>query len=516
MEIDISQPSVAFKKHLALEGNNRIFFSGIFGIGKSYFLKNFFEERANEYLFVRLSPVNYSIANNIDIFDLVRYDILNQLIGEDDFEIKMIDPDFNEGHFNKAFLALRMKNLLESMLIFTAETPGGEQNLLIGAANFAGKIVPKLLEGIEKLAQKYSDEKDRIKNTEEKLALENLIRRMNLSNMYNHNIIDWAIQTGMDKMVGKRSENPQNPPVEKVLIIDDMDRLDPEHIFRLFNVFSVHFPDEGQNRFGFDKVIFVGDIYNIRSIFHARYGQNSDFSGYIDKFYAHQIFYFNNTEAINDIVEQILVSLPVDNEITGYSKKIWAKITAPILSSMVIAGAVNLRSLRKYAKIKETIHFHSNKITFKSPQRKYETDQFWSIQTLRLLANMFGDSIILKQAVKKTELFFANEGTSSIRIKNQDAIDCFEEYWGEFAFISDPKVERSKSPVPFHFESNQKNISFNYVIDFQPSSPNLIYLIKLQKGSFPDRLPELISYSDFFRLMDLALDYLIPLGVFKQ
>lgn len=89
-----------------------------------------------------------------------------------------------------------------------------------------------------------------------------------------NNLTDLAATNGEAKM--------------KVLIIDDLDRIDPEHIFRLFNIFSAHFDyHKGtDNKFGFNKVVFVCDIRNIRNMFHSRYGAATDFTGYIDKFYS--------------------------------------------------------------------------------------------------------------------------------------------------------------------------------------------------------------------------------------
>ena len=79
--------------------------------------------------------------------------------------------------------------------------------------------------------------------------------------------------------------------VTTVLLIDDLDRLDPEHVFRLFNIFSAHYDDVTEsNKFGFDKIIFVCDINNIQQMFNHRYGINVEFNGYIDKFYSSEIF----------------------------------------------------------------------------------------------------------------------------------------------------------------------------------------------------------------------------------
>ena len=58
-----------------LVDNNQMIFSGIFGIGKTYFLKEYFEQNSEDYELFLLSPVNYSISNNDDIIDYIKYDI---------------------------------------------------------------------------------------------------------------------------------------------------------------------------------------------------------------------------------------------------------------------------------------------------------------------------------------------------------------------------------------------------------------------------------------------------------
>ena len=82
MKIDITSEIERFKEHLTQTDNNKIIFSGIFGIGKTYFLKEFFLNNSEKYELFLLSPVNYSISNNDDIINYINYDIAFNLISK--------------------------------------------------------------------------------------------------------------------------------------------------------------------------------------------------------------------------------------------------------------------------------------------------------------------------------------------------------------------------------------------------------------------------------------------------
>ncbi len=82
-----------------------------------------------------------------------------------------------------------------------------------------------------------------------------------------------------------------------ILVIDDLDRIDPEHIFRILNIFSAH-DKLGENKFGFIKVILVCDINNIKHIYHHFYGKNVDFFGYINKFYSSEVYEYSNKDYV--------------------------------------------------------------------------------------------------------------------------------------------------------------------------------------------------------------------------
>ncbi len=114
------------------------------------------------------------------------------------------------------------------------------------------------------------------------------------------------------------SEAKANKEMKSVLIIDDLDRIDPEHIFRILNVFSaqVDLENKGKHKLGFDKVILICDIHNIRNIFHHRYGSHTDFSGYIDKFYSTEIFEYNFKRILARKLHTIFEKIEYGNDTT--------------------------------------------------------------------------------------------------------------------------------------------------------------------------------------------------------
>lgn len=90
------------------------------------------------------------------------------------------------------------------------------------------------------------------------------------------------------------------------MILDDLDRIDPEHIFRILNILSAYFEKENNNKFGFDTIILVADYTNLKHIFHHKFGREADFSGYIDKYFSISPYYFDNKKSVLDTVEGIL------------------------------------------------------------------------------------------------------------------------------------------------------------------------------------------------------------------
>lgn len=61
-----------FKVHCRIPNNKRILFSAPFGAGKSFFLTDYFSD--DHALFIKLHPIDYSVASNEDIFELMKHE----------------------------------------------------------------------------------------------------------------------------------------------------------------------------------------------------------------------------------------------------------------------------------------------------------------------------------------------------------------------------------------------------------------------------------------------------------
>lgn len=355
IELPIEKPSKDFEAHLALEDNGRIFFSGIFGSGKTYFLRKFFEQHQDKYLSVQLSPVHYAAAYNEDIFEFIRHDIIFKLTTEVPELYNTIKAEAEADKKSSApaeFIKTKIPEIIKGLVTML---PNGK-SIVGGADRIEGTLneyetrAQKLLDLMNETAEKYFYNPDV------------------MVNVFIEEIIDALANIGLGE---------DQHPKEKVLIIDDLDRVDPNHIFRILNVFSVHFdPDrEYGNKFGFDKVILVGDIENIRRIFHAKYSSEVDFSGYIDKFYSKEVFRFDNQGIYEGVASDLCESTTplkerykdyIDKFFAGYRKDLWVQLIMDLVGLEVL----NLRRLLKLYKqgikldIDKKIISHGNRLFF--------------------------------------------------------------------------------------------------------------------------------------------------------
>lgn len=93
-----------------------------------------------------------------------------------------------------------------------------------------------------------------------------------------------------------------------VLIIEDLDRIDPAHLFRILNVLGAHLDykykenSSSSNKFGFNNIITVFDYDITEHIFHHFYGEKANYHGYINKFKVHQPFHFSITDVAKEFL----------------------------------------------------------------------------------------------------------------------------------------------------------------------------------------------------------------------
>ncbi len=291
--IPLTSVEEEFDKHIQPEINKRILFSARFGAGKSTFLNQYFENHDDEYIVLKLYPVNYSVASNEDVFELIKYDLFSELLAKYADKLDFDEEDFSTLLIGQSYLLHDFKVYPFVKALLKAAIPNGDAIEEVVAA--AKGIYDGFKSYQEKVQRKDADViEDYIKWCEQRKG-----------SIYERDEITSLLS---DLILRVKSKN-DNKPV--VLIVDDLDRLDPEHVFRLFNVFSAHYDATTDvNKFGLDKVIFVCDYDNISLMYSHRYGEGVDFEGYINKFFSINVFHFDIVRHLTESVEQLLLSRP--------------------------------------------------------------------------------------------------------------------------------------------------------------------------------------------------------------
>lgn len=343
IRINTDQLYEEFKDHFELEDNKRILFSSPFGTGKTTFLTEYFEKYQNYNVF-KIYPVVYSVSNNEDVFELIKYDLLFQLFERSESgEVDLIDNDFS------MFLAFQVKFLKQvewSPILFK----------IIELADKTGKfsVVEKLVENVKSQYNHYKEKQlDEKENIYEYLFQQytklGSPRERDLNSQLISDLLV-RLKTNSEQLDNDTDENPNQK--ENILIIDDLDRLDPEHIFRLFNVFSVNFgKDQVENKFGFDKIIIVCDLNNIRQIYAHRYGSKVDFEGYIDKFYSKYPYKFSTNKLLSGYLKEFTKHFNLSEEFIDFSDLRNLDynqnylVLKGLLNSFILTNKINLRSL---------------------------------------------------------------------------------------------------------------------------------------------------------------------------
>jgi hypothetical protein len=390
LTFDLAQQRVAFRQHLHAPRNHRIIFSGAFGIGKTYFLQYYFAQPDSEYVAVKLSPVNYSVAANEDIFRLIKYDILFELLATHKLKLEVgtISREVAYGVALQDKLPGILNGLMNVLPVLNKDTA----DVVSIWTTVSAALLPFIKE--TEAARRDPNLLGR---------LEDFGRELGKHPLFEEDFITSFIEQSLDSLA-----TTEEQAKEKILVIDDLDRIDPEHIFRLFNVFSAHldYNKSTSNKFGFDKVIFVCDIHNIRNIFHSRYGAETDFTGYIDKFYSQEVYHFDNSTGVKSTVVEFLDSIaPTTEQFKHYYINQIAPVRQHIrllgllLTELVHAGALTIRRLEaRYGigfpqvEINTGLRAHYNELS---------NWHLPAIITMEMLTWIVGDVEALDRALKK-------------------------------------------------------------------------------------------------------------------
>lgn len=423
MELDVSSEIKRFNEHLSLKENRRIMFSGIFGIGKTYFLEKFFKEKDELYEVFFIKPVNYSISKNDDIIHYLKYDISFELFKKD---IKFEKMDFS--------IYQTLPYALKDNVIEVINT----------IAKNSGKI-GKSLKSFINITKNIIDHNEDLK-INEKEVIEKFLKNTTLkeNSIYHENLIT--------ELISNKIQSFNNRNKKTVLIIDDLDRIDPEHIFRLLNVFASHIFD--RNKFGFSKIVLVCDIVNVRNIFSKKYGQDTDFSGYIDKFFSDEIYMFDNKKIITSSIINILNNIKIASGIesnpflenNSYSSIIFREL----LDDFVKYDIINLRALLKNVKREIKIPYYIYNIGKMPSQSNYNNPMIVIFDLLKLF---FGSLSSLEVAIEK---YYRKEKV--IEINRFDI-----EKYGILIVLVDIKNNKSEKGT-FTYKNKEQNIIVEYDI----------------------------------------------------
>ncbi|WP_449020140.1 P-loop NTPase fold protein [Prevotella jejuni] len=258
-----------------LETTDRIILSAKFGDGKTYLLNELRKDEAmqNKYEFFTIYPVNYSVAKNEDVFEYIKRDIIVQL-----HERKLLENIDLNALFASVLTSDDFTSVVSFLLSFV---PMGE---------FYNKVYHKFLE----IKNKYDEKKHTADKYLSKFA--NTAGCIHEEDGYTKLIkkaIEWISQ---DHSLNGKVKKAKKP----VLIIEDLDRLDPKHLFRILNVVSAHIDDSDRpdivgNKFGFSNIVLVMDYDVTKHIFHHFYGAEACYEGYMSKFLSREPFRYSIT-----------------------------------------------------------------------------------------------------------------------------------------------------------------------------------------------------------------------------
>lgn len=289
--IPIESEAKRFFRHLT--NHPRTIFSAKFGEGKSYFLSHLRKcdcDEKDDFVFLTLFPLHYQVVPNGDIFKLIKYDLLIQMLLND-----MVPTEYElpQDQINIFAIAERQFDVITTLITFAASLgmPTSAISQMV-----MGVRACKVFRQLEEISNKKSEE---IKNECDPVKVESFLQETEKIasiefDTISRIIVD-CIEIYRQKNAGKKV----------ALVLEDLDRLDPAHMFRILNVFSCHIDfayrwrpylsdtDIKGNKFGVDNIVVVLDYDNLKNTYCHLYGNAESFEGYISKFTSGDYFAYS-------------------------------------------------------------------------------------------------------------------------------------------------------------------------------------------------------------------------------
>ena len=216
--------------------------------------------------------LTYSVAKNEDVFEYVKRDILLQLANND----KLDGVDLNAA-IDSIFGWKTLHDAIDFVMQFVPN----------------GNILMKIVEKVKACRDEYEEKKKTWESYESTFKSQR-------GGLYEDDGYTQLIKAALEYV--KSHEEKRT-----CLIIEDLDRIDPGHLFRILNVFGAHVDeDKDSNKFGFDNIIAVMDYDITEHIFHHFYGQQANYNGYMSKFYSHYPYYYSIKDVAVNYLKQVI------------------------------------------------------------------------------------------------------------------------------------------------------------------------------------------------------------------
>lgn len=349
--IPIDEAIGDFEKHL--QANPRTILSSKFGDGKSYFLDKIrsSDDLKKTYEFLTIFPVNYQVVGNKDIFEILKRDILFQLLLHDMISDRV---QMTRSEALSWFVYKKGINFISDIIQYLSEVglePEDCSKILMAIKGL------KLFKSIQ---EKYEEFKSaEIMSDDDRLC--SFLDNVEKSFIYESDVITSFIKKSI-------KDFRQRTGKQIVLIIEDMDRIDPAHLFRILNVLSAHMdysykcfvkPDFSLvgNKFGLDNIVLVVDFDNLKRIYHHFYGIHTDFKGYISKFLSSIPFNYSLEAQKNRYVLRKL------SEITDFPSSILKDLfPLEIVASATMREIVQSFNIEKQITVNPVVSIEGNNV----------------------------------------------------------------------------------------------------------------------------------------------------------